>query len=293
MKARASTGLNGIEPALNAYNNGLGIAFLHLLIKYIEFGLLKHPYADGYTVKGRGKLRSALDLCINSRMVGLNVSHDEKAIGTVRPQRMSNGNNDPSIHKAATSRAEDNGALDVQSQPVQIGHWLPQRSTRVTRTRPQALLRHALLGLQGLWIIDTLLSLEHYTASSTLGNPKGTPHAVATFVRNNTIYLFPGTSLQYPAPTILVETVITLAVGTTVWQGLVGGYHIFAFVALLSGWEVESWEVDLMDEPWKAESLLDMWGRRWHQLFRVSILHLSPPHVHLYNCDTARLETKR
>jgi hypothetical protein len=130
--------------------------------------------------------------------------------------------------------------------------------------------RHALLALQGIWRIDTLLALERYTASTTLGNPHGTPHAVEKFISSNNIYLFPGTRLQVPAPRLLVETVITFSVGATVWQGLVGGYHTFALVALLAGWEVESWEVDLMDQPWKADSLLDMWGRRWHQLFRVS-----------------------
>lgn len=222
-------------------------------------------------------------------MVALHVGHDSEPIGTVRPLRTissSNGNGNRhgnttehgSDHDTttATSGDESNGQridtvkTDLKEQPVKIGHWLPRRKTRLTRTRPQALLRHALLGLQGLWIIDTLLSLEKYTASTTLGNPNGTPNAVNKFVQNNDILLFPGTSLQYPAPNFLVETVVTFAVGTTVWQGLVGGYHIFAFFALLMGWEVESWEVDLMDEPWKAESLLDMWGRRWHQLFRVS-----------------------
>ena len=266
-----------VEPELNAYNNGLGIAFLHLLIKYAEFALLKNPYIDGYAVKGRGKLQSALDLCLNSRMVALNVGPGGAPIGTVRPLRTeSNGHyltSEPDTATsgdAATIQRSETVKRGAKDQPVKIGHWLPQRSTRVIRTRSQALLRHALLGLQGLWIIDTLLTLEHYAASTTLGNPRGTPQAVDQFVRNNEILLFPGTSLQYPAPSFLVETVITFAVGTTVWQGLVGGYHIFALRAQLGGWEVESWEVDLMDEPWRAESLLDMWGRRWHQLFRVS-----------------------
>lgn len=205
-------------------------------------------------------------------MVGLHVGPGEKTIGTVRPIHSAVKEN-RSGHATSEEKQDDiaEGHDQTVDRPVQIEHWLPQRSTHVVRTRSQALLRHALLGLQGLWIIDTLLSLEHYCASTTLGNPLGTHHAVDKFVQNNDILLFPGTALQFPAPNILVETVITFAVGSTVWQGLVGGYHMFAFLALLVGWEVESWEVDLMDEPWKAESLLDMWGRRWHQLFRVSL----------------------
>lgn len=212
-------------------------------------------------------------------MVALHVGHDSGPVGTVRPLRLTqslkpNGNGNGTVHGhdegASSDEANGNIKTAKEDESVRIGHWLPQRSTWITRTRPQALLRHALLGLQGLWMIDTLLALGKYTASTTLGNPRGTPHAVDKFIRNNDIMLFPGTSLQYPAPGFLVETVVTFAVGTTIWQGLVGGYHVFAFLALLAGWEVESWEVDLMDEPWKAESLLDMWGRRWHQLFRVS-----------------------
>lgn len=240
-------------------------------------------------------------------MVALNVGPAREPVGTVRPFRTipsSSGNGyrnrkeTASDYDTATATSEDESTgqrtetveVNLKEQPVRIGHWLPQRSTRMTRTRPQALLRHALLGLQGLWIIDTLLSLEKYTASTTLGNPNGTPNAVNKFVQNNDILLFPGTSLQYPAPSFLVETVVTFAVGTTVWQGLVGGYHIFAFFALLMGWEVESWEVDLMDEPWKAESLLDMWGRRWHQLFRVSPSVLSQGHD---SCSRAHATSER
>jgi len=256
-------------PEMNAFNNGVGIAYLHLLIKYFEFGLLKGPYLDGYRAKGRGKFRSAIDLCINSRMVGLNLDLDKGTIGTVRPLKKGRRGSAAGYeeHKENGGNVKIDG--QVQTDPVQVESWLPQPTALVPRTRPQALKRHFLLALQGLWIIDSLLALERYVAADTLGNPFGREHAMTTFTRLNQIMILPGTPLEFPCPSLLTETVITLAVGTTVWQGLVGGYHLFAFVAILAGWEVESWEVDLMDQPWKSESLLDMWGRRWHQLFRV------------------------
>jgi hypothetical protein len=258
---------------LNAFNNGLGIAYLHLLIKYFEFGLLRGPYKDGYREKGRGKFRSAMDLCINSRMVGLNVDLDEGTIGTVRPLKPIKGRRGSVNGYEEKRDTGTDGAVKVdgETRSVHVESWLP-RPDGVTRTRSQAMKRHLFLGLQSLWIIDFLLTLERYVASTTLGNPYGTKHAVKTFVNSNQIMLLPGTSLEIPCPTLLTETIITISVGTTVWQGLVGGYHLFALGALCVGWEVEAWEVDLMDQPWKADSLLDMWGRRWHQLFRVGLV---------------------
>jgi len=270
-----------VVPELNAFNNGVGIAYLHLLIKYFEFGLLKGPYLDGYRAKGRGKFKSAIDLCINSRMVGLNLDLDQGTIGTVRPLKPKPG----SKRRGSVAGYEERRAggedikMDgkVENGPVHVEAWLPKPTSSTPRTRPQALKRHALLALRGLWIIDSLLALERYVAADTLGNPLGRNDAMRTFTRLNQIKLLPGTPLEMPCPTFLTESVITLAVGTTVWQGLVGGYHLFAFFAIIAGWEVESWEVDLMDSPWKSDSLLDMWGRRWHQLFRVSCSRFSSP----------------
>jgi hypothetical protein len=260
---------------LNAFNNGLGIAYLHLLIKYFEFGLLRGPYKDGYRVKGRGKLHSALDLCINSRMVGLNLDLDKGTIGTVKPLRPAKGRRGSVNGYEEHQDTDGSVKVDGKTRPVHVEAWLPRPNHQIQRTKVQAVKRHFLLGLRSLWVIDFLLTLERYVASTTLGNPHGTPHAVETFVHSNTILLFPETSLEFPCPTLLTETVITISVGTTVWQGLVGGYHMFAVGALCMGWEVEAWEVDLMNQPWKSDSLLDIWGRRWHQLFRVSPLSLS------------------
>ena len=226
-------------------------------------------------------MRSAIDLCINSRMVGLNLDLDQGSIGTVRPLKSKPGSKRRGSVAGYEERrgGEEDMKMDgkVENGPVHVEAWLPKPTSSSPRTRPQALKRHALLALRGLWIIDSLLALERYVAADTLGNPLGRNDAMRTFTRLNQIKLLPGTQLEMPCPTFLTETVITLAVGTTVWQGLVGGYHLFAFFAIIAGWEVESWEVDLMDSPWKSDSLLDMWGRRWHQLFRVSCSWFSSP----------------
>jgi len=207
-------------------------------------------------------------------MVGLNLDLDQGTIGTVRPLNTKHGSGRRGSVSGYEAHKDNGGNAEIDGQieegPVHVESWLPKPASHLSRTKLQALKRHALLALRGLWTIDSLLALERYVAADTLGNPLGKDNAMRTFTRLNQIKLLPGTSLEIPCPTFLTESVITLAVGTTVWQGLVGGYHLFALLAILAGWEVESWEVDLMDSPWKCESLLDMWGRRWHQLFRVS-----------------------
>jgi hypothetical protein len=210
-------------------------------------------------------------------MVGLNLDLDQGTIGTVRPLKAKQGSKRRGSVTGYQEQGDDDEKIRVEgvTEPVHVEPWLP-KPTRTTRTRPQALKRHFFLALQGIWIIDFLITLERHVASDTLGNPYGVRNAMKTFSTMNRILILPGTPFEHTCPRLLTETVVTLAVGSTVWQGLVGGYHLFAALAILAGWEVESWEVDLMNQPWKADSLLDMWGRRWHQLFRVSHIPYPP-----------------
>jgi hypothetical protein len=48
-------------------------------------------------------------------------------------------------------------------------------------------------------------------------------------------------------------------------------YHAVATVAIASTiWPSAAWDVDLFDRPFAATSVIDLWGRRWHQVTRVS-----------------------
>jgi hypothetical protein len=62
----------------------------------------------------------------------------------------------------------------------------------------------------------------------------------------------------------IFATITTYFVGLTIYQALCYGYHLVAILGMVVlGEEGEEWPV-LMRKPWRATSLSDFWGRRWH-----------------------------
>ena len=221
------------------------------------------PVIDPYTAKGRPQVISVVDLAINSRMIGLGSIN----VGTVGLRGSANklAGSDGSI--------ESDGQSDTVSKKPKKERWLPY--PKKVRTRPEAVTRHFLHFLVHYTTLDTLLFLMSELGPLTIGNPRGCPGALSKFVNNNTFTSLPR---LYPiqVPPIVVELVTTLGMAVGTWQGFSMGYHFFATLAVGSGlWETESWEIDFFNEPWNAESMLDLWGTRWHQLFRVNLIHLS------------------
>jgi hypothetical protein len=81
----------------------------------------------------------------------------------------------------------------------------------------------------------------------------------------------PRSTLLVPVHPWVVLLISELCIGIGVWQALSLGYHFFAMLCVGSGlYEVDAWEVNFFDQWWKADSLLELWGRGWHQIFRVS-----------------------
>lgn len=222
---------------------------MHLAAKYVEFALIQGPIIDPYISRGRSRYLAAVDLAINSRMVGLG--------------RMQRGGNKPGT--------EDGGVqVDGRVIPHHKERWLP--FTHRHRTRLQSVRRHVTHALVHYVVFDTILAFMWNFGASTIADARGVPSAVETFLDTTRFVLFPRFG-AVPVPTLIVEVIVELSLGAGIWQGISMGYHSFAALAVGSClWEVESWEVDIFDAPWKADSLLDMWGRRWHQLFRVGQL---------------------
>lgn len=243
---------------------------------------------------------AGLDLAMNSRMIGLGAT----ALNTSRSSRSkprssngangtngtngangasgpdgSNGSNGtdgsngttPPSHAANDPQKPDGGVIvDGQVFPPQQEkqHWLPP-STR-TQPRLAAVLRHARIFAVSYVTVDTLLVLLWRFGSTTIASPGGQTNAFATFLDNSHFVFLPQLQHPIPIPRLAVEVVFISAVGMFVYIGLQMMYHLLAVVLVGSGiWEVESFDVDFMDSPWKADSLLDLWGRRWHQFFRV------------------------
>ncbi len=250
-------------PWFNAFNNGLGITYIHLLGKFVEFALIEGPMIDPYHAQGRGRIISALDLSINSRMIGYG------QVGVDQPT------SNPKEKGATASSNGPDGSVKVKGQatPGNRERWLPYVSRG--RTRLRATIRHFTHAYVHFVVLETLVTLIRHFGSDTIGNPTGHPHAMASFLTKSFV-LFPDL-LLIPVPRMLIEMVCEFSIAAGVWQGISWGYHTLAFLTVGSGlWEVESWEVDLFDAPWKADSMMDLWGRRWHQLFRVGPLHTCP-----------------
>lgn len=226
--------------------------------------------------------RSVLDLCINARMIGWGVEGDV-AVGSAEPVDKSSLRDRVGRDSSnAASESDDNAHTTInldtspraitRDTPVKMGRHIPPVPT-TRRTRTQAIVRHLYCGVTNLWLLDALLAVQRLLGPTTLGNPHGMPGALHTFSHTNTLAVLPHVpSLSFVVPPRAVEMGIVAGLATGLSAGVSGVYHLFAVGALALGWEVESWEPDMMDSPLMGTSLLDVWGRRWHQLFRVSSL---------------------
>jgi hypothetical protein len=71
-------------------------------------------------------------------------------------------------------------------------------------------------------------------------------------------------------PVILIKMGLIACYAGTVFSGLQGGWEIAQLIGVGSGvWAEEEW-VEIMDKPHLSTSMLELWGRRYHQLMRVS-----------------------
>jgi len=141
------------------------------------------------------------------------------------------------------------------------------------KTRAGAIARHAGHALVHYVVLDTLLALLRRTGPNTLAvtATQTQPGLFHKFVSQTGVRVLPGV-LDWDVHPFLVEFWTQCCVPIVIWQALSGGFHVVAALTLSTGlWEVRSWDVDLFDAPWKADSLIDLWGKRWHQLFRVSL----------------------
>ena len=133
----------------------------------------------------------------------------------------------------------------------------------------------------------TLVGLAHGFAKDTIGNPSGCFRAVDVFISTHDFYLFPylryswitrslssigltPSTTDIHAPRWLVEITIKVLVPLLVWQSFVMVHEFLAFFTIITGIvDAEIWGKGLFHQPWKADSVIDFWGYRWHQLLRV------------------------
>lgn len=148
--------------------------------------------------------------------------------------------------------------------------WIPAPIyllwTRRPSSRPGAIARHLLHACTHYSVLDTFLVILRRTAQDLNKGGEGVLEKYALAAK---FVGLPGVldgRFVFNVPPGLLAICVEISVPIVIWQGLNFGYHVFAILALCGGWEVQSWDVDLFDAPWRADSLIDLWGRRWHQV---------------------------
>ncbi|KZT18114.1 hypothetical protein NEOLEDRAFT_1143830 [Neolentinus lepideus HHB14362 ss-1] len=70
----------------------------------------------------------------------------------------------------------------------------------------------------------------------------------------------------------LKSCLIVIGTGFIVYHGLQAWYQQATVIAVVVFQQEPAQWPPLFDEPWKAESLADFWGRRWHQILRQGFI---------------------
>ncbi|WOO82627.1 uncharacterized protein LOC62_04G006110 [Vanrija pseudolonga] len=238
-----------VPPGANALNTTLGSLYVHTVLKYAWFALA--PGATDTLMfragrKRRSRAFAALDLCLNSRYTYVEFEPREEE-----------------SEKAAAGRRSSRSPSppDRPTFPYTLS----------TASRAPVVMRHLLLGFLQILAADTLLAIVRAAGPSTLGDPNSAQGKIATFLATTGFEVIPGiidpcglNENRVELRQSVIEVLITLALGAAPYLTMNGLYRLAAGLAIGSRlWEVESWEPDLFDSPWAADSLLDFW-RRWH-----------------------------
>lgn len=151
----------------------------------------------------------------------------------------------------------------------------PRQLTQ-TQVNAKALRVHAKYALAHWLILDALTFAFHTFGRHGIGSPRGgsiydSATSAVRLIQRHFPSLF--TSPHAPVITWLIRqghiVLVHFATGMAFYQGLCLGYHLAALGGLgLLKQDASQWP-RLMDAPLKADSLLQFWGKRWHQIFRV------------------------
>ncbi|KAL1409104.1 hypothetical protein Q8F55_005928 [Vanrija albida] len=248
-----------VTPGANALNTTLGSLYVHTVLKYVWFAAAPGA-TDAFMRVGNRRKRSlpfaALDLCLNSRYSAISARDEADDV-----------KDDTRRHRSRR-----------RSPPVKPSFPL----VLSTASRAPEALRYLLLGFGQIFVAGALLAIVRTAGPSTLGNPNPARSKLATFLGTTGFELIPGVidpcdigEKRIVLPPVVIEVLITVALGAAPYLTMSGLYSLAAGAAVGSGlWESECWQPDLFNSPWKADSLLDFW-RRWHALNKHDLRSLT------------------
>ncbi|KAI5454838.1 hypothetical protein NCC49_002120 [Naganishia albida] len=157
----------------------------------------------------------------------------------------------------------------------------PREGERLTQRQVnrKALRVHAQYALAHWLLLDSLTFAFHTFGRHGIGSPRGgsiyaSAASAVRLVQRNFPALF--RTSWAPLLTWCIRqghiVFVHFCTGMAFYQGLCLGYHLAALGGLgLLGQDAGQWP-RLMDRPLMADSLLQFWGKRWHQIFRQAFV---------------------
>jgi len=172
-------------------------------------------------------------------------------------------------------RSKNKGAAQKTKPPrtkvstPPAGTHLPPAIGRPTE-RAEAIRRHFFNVVWRFIAVDALSTHIRIMGHDTIFRPGGMPGVAEAFASRAGISVLPMLRIPLEVPLFVINILGELVIPAFVclWIALI--YHAAAILALVSTiWEPAAWDVDLFDSPFCPTSLIDLWGKRWHQVLRV------------------------
>ncbi|WOO78089.1 uncharacterized protein LOC62_01G001642 [Vanrija pseudolonga] len=226
----------------NMLTAAMSTQYPHMALKHVQLALLP-SLSDSYP---RARAFSALDTVINLRWRNIRIA-GAPATGYLKPR---------------TAKS----------------HTPP----KAARSRIAAVAHHARIAATQFVIMDTIQALFLALAPGTIGSPFPTPRGRIDDLLGTQLYLLPAVLPPVALPHVVLQAAIAAAIGAGTSLVLSWPYHALATVSIATGiYEPDAFDPDLFSNPFASTSLLDFWGRRWHQNFRRDFTLLSTGTVRL------------
>ena len=174
----------------------------------------------------------------------------------------------------------------VQSVSPAI-RWSISRSSPAYHPLPRVYPYPRLRNTRAFQAVDLLFNeFRHINIAPFQGPLQPSTRTWAYHFRRVVQYSLILTTSTYPAsvlakkslePSLLVRVYLAAILGAGFYLMISIAHHAVACIGVLSGvWLPEEWP-DIMDRPWLADSVNDLWGKRYHQGLRVSLAPFPDP----------------
>lgn len=222
------------DPTWAFLNAATTLFYLFGVLRYAEWMCISDPIVDPRLLTSSSlgnRLLSAVDLCINQRCVGL-----------------------ASVGLDGTHGRANRTLKSAYASPAHPAPWAPT-------SRLRSVARHAWAAGWRYAVADVVIAFQRSLGAESIAKPGGAPGAIDAFVRTWGRGMG-GEVAAWLFAMLLIPAVASLLISTA--------YHVIAALAVATAWEADAWDTPMFDSFLLADSLNDLWGRRWHQIIRVS-----------------------